>query len=51
VRVHFGLETRARVDAVIVEWPDGHRERWREVATNQVVTLRRGTGYPSKAVR
>jgi len=44
VRVHFGLGTSAAIDAVIVEWPDGQRERWRGVAVDRLVTLRRGTG-------
>jgi hypothetical protein len=44
VRVHVGLGTAAAIDAVIVEWPDGPRERWKGVLADRVVTFRRGTG-------
>jgi hypothetical protein len=44
VRVHIGLGGAAAIDAVIVEWPDGPRERWKGVAADRVVTFRRGTG-------
>jgi enediyne biosynthesis protein E4 len=44
VRIHVGLGTAAAIDAVIVEWPDGPRERWRGVAADQLVILARGTG-------
>jgi enediyne biosynthesis protein E4 len=43
-RVHFGLGASARVDAVVVDWPDGTRERWSATAADRLVTLRRGTG-------
>jgi hypothetical protein len=44
VRVHFGLGASPQVDAVVVEWPDGTRERWRGVAPDRLTTLRRSTG-------
>jgi len=43
VRVHLGLGASAAVTAVAVQWPDGQRERWTDVAADRVVTLRRGT--------
>jgi enediyne biosynthesis protein E4 len=47
-RVHFGLGsgpgTAARIDAVIVEWPDGQRERWTGVEVDRAITLTRGQG-------
>ncbi|HXW04478.1 MAG TPA: CRTAC1 family protein [Vicinamibacterales bacterium] len=43
-RVHFGLGSSPALDAVVVEWPDGARERWRKVLADRLVTLRRGTG-------
>jgi hypothetical protein len=43
-RVQFGLGSATRVEAVLVEWPDGGRERWADVAIDRVATLRRGTG-------
>jgi hypothetical protein len=44
VRVHFGLGSSAAMDAVVVQWPDGSRERWTSIAGDRVVTLGRGTG-------
>jgi hypothetical protein len=44
VRAHFGLGSSAAIDAVVVHWPDGGRERWRNVSADRLVTLRRGTG-------
>src|SRR5205823_4491895 len=42
VRVHFGLGSTPAVDAVVVQWPDGVRERWTSVTADTFVTLRRG---------
>src|SRR2546428_4158042 len=44
VRVHFGLGASPLVDAVVVQWPDGGRERWTNVSGDRLVTLNRGTG-------
>jgi hypothetical protein len=44
VRVHFGLGSSPSVGAVVVQWPDGPRERWTSVVGDRLVTLRRGTG-------
>ena len=44
VRVHVGLGASAAVAGVIVQWPDGQRERFTGVAVDRVVTLRRGSG-------
>jgi hypothetical protein len=44
VRAHFGLGSSPAVGAVIVEWPDGVRERWTSIAGDTIVTLKRGTG-------
>jgi len=48
VRTHFGLGASSAIDAVAVQWPDGQRERWTGVATDRLVTLRRGTGQSLK---
>jgi len=29
IRVHFGLGDGAEVQAVVVEWPDGSKGRWK----------------------
>ena len=44
IRVHVGLGGSTAVDAVVVEWPDGTRERWKNVAADRLVTLQRSTG-------
>jgi hypothetical protein len=44
VRVHFGLGPSPDIAAVIVQWPDGQRERWTGVSGDRIVMLRRGTG-------
>jgi hypothetical protein len=42
--VHFGLGASSLVNAVIVQWPDGGRERWTSVSGDRLVMLNRGTG-------
>ncbi|SHG66972.1 FG-GAP repeat-containing protein [Chryseolinea serpens] len=37
--LHFGLDSTASVDSVVVEWPDGGTQRVRDVKTNQVITI------------
>jgi hypothetical protein len=44
VRVHFGLGASPAVDAIVVQWPDGARERWSGISGDKLVTLQRGTG-------
>jgi len=43
-RVHVGLGASSAIDGVVVQWPDGARERWTSIAADRLVTLRRGTG-------
>ena len=45
-RVHFGLGPSAALEAIVVQWPDGQRERWTGLAADRLITLRRGTGKP-----
>jgi hypothetical protein len=42
--VHVGLGEGAAVTGLLVEWPDGVRERFAGGAVNRVLVLRRGTG-------
>jgi hypothetical protein len=44
VRLHFGLGASSAITAVVVQWPDGQRERWTGIAGDRLVTLRRGSG-------
>ncbi len=43
-RVHIGLGASPGAVAVVVQWPDGTRERWTDVTVDRVVTLVRGSG-------
>jgi enediyne biosynthesis protein E4 len=40
-RVHFGLGDSLAIAAVVIQWPDGERERWTDVKADRAVTLRR----------
>jgi enediyne biosynthesis protein E4 len=44
IRVHVGIGASTRIDAVVVDWPGGVRERWKNVAADRLVTLARGSG-------
>jgi hypothetical protein len=43
-RAHFGLGSAHHVDAFHVVWPDGKRETFPGLDTDQVVVLRKGSG-------
>ena len=43
-RVHFGLGSHSDIEAVVVQWPDGSRERFEGIQVNRITLLRRGTG-------
>jgi len=45
VRVHFGLGSASPgAQAIVVQWPDGQRDRWADVASDRIVTITRGAG-------
>jgi hypothetical protein len=44
VRVHFGLGEDARIETLIVYWPEGRVEAWEQIQADQIVTIRQGTG-------
>ena len=44
LRAHFGLGERSKVDRLWVRWPSGLEEEWRDVAADQILTVREGTG-------
>ncbi|GAB4423969.1 MAG: VCBS repeat-containing protein [Bacteroidia bacterium] len=46
-RVHLGLGSVVRLDSVQITWPDGGREMLRDVAADQTLTLRQGSGAPA----
>jgi hypothetical protein len=45
-RVHFGLGSSAKLEAVIVHWPSEEKEIWTGVHVNHQITLRQSTGKP-----
>ena len=44
LRVQFGLGASPAIEAVVVLWPDAHKERFTGITADRLVTLRRGTG-------
>lgn len=46
--LHFGLGQAKKVDSLVVQWPDWHKQTFRDIATNQVFTIKRGEGKVSK---
>jgi hypothetical protein len=41
-RAHFGLGPAVRADLVVVRWPDGSTEEWKDVRADQVLRLVQG---------
>ena len=39
LRLHFGVGTATRVDAIEVRWPNGHVQHVKDVETRKVVTI------------
>jgi enediyne biosynthesis protein E4 len=39
IRVHFGLADNPKVQAVVVDWPDGKKEKWENVRANRIMML------------
>ena len=46
IRVHFGLGNNPAIEAVVVQWLDGKKEKWENVRADRIITLRQGTGRP-----
>ena len=43
-RLHFGLGSGSAVDAVVVYWPDGHREEWTTLRPDSWIRLEKNSG-------
>ncbi|MEO8660235.1 MAG: ASPIC/UnbV domain-containing protein, partial [Bryobacteraceae bacterium] len=44
-RVHFGLgDSSVGLESLIVEWPNGEAETWKNIRIDTIVTLLQGTG-------
>ncbi|MFK8161836.1 MAG: FG-GAP-like repeat-containing protein, partial [Lewinella sp.] len=48
-RMHFGLGQPVGIDSILLEWPDGDLEILKNVAANQVYTVKKGQGAPAVA--
>ena len=44
LRLHFGLEKRAKVDSIQVHWPSGVIDKVSGVGVNRIVTIKEGQG-------
>lgn len=43
-RFHFGLGANARADQIEIRWPAGQVETIKDIAANQIVTIKEGSG-------
>ena len=43
-RLHFGLGTATKVDALEIRWPSGVVEKVGNIAANQIVLIKEGAG-------
>ena len=43
LRIHVGLASATTVERVVVRWPNGREETWRDLEANRIVTLTEGT--------
>ncbi len=50
-RVHFGLGPDARIDELVVEWPDGSTEAFMAPAPDRIAIVTRGEGRARPTVR
>jgi len=48
-RVHFGLGASSALEAVEVYWLNGDREVWTDIKADSVITLRQGSGKPTRS--
>jgi hypothetical protein len=44
LRLHFGLETEAKIDSVEIAWPSGLVENLGNLAVDQIYTIEEGKG-------
>ena len=42
MRLHFGLGASKMADSVEIRWPNGQTEIVRDIAANQIVTIKEG---------
>jgi hypothetical protein len=43
-RLHFGLGGNEKADVIEIHWPSGFTETLKDIAANQILTIKEGTG-------
>jgi len=46
VTIHFGLGQNPRIEALVVQWPNGRSESWKGIRPDRLITLQEGSGTP-----
>ena len=46
IRVHFGLGDDPTIDGVVIHWPNGSKEIWKDIQVDRLIKLVEGTGEP-----
>jgi hypothetical protein len=49
LRLHFGLGKAEKVDLLEIRWPSGQVDRVKDIAANELVTIREGSGITQRA--
>ncbi len=44
LRLHFGLEKRAKIDSIEIRWPSGVVDKISDAGVNKILTVREGSG-------
>jgi hypothetical protein len=44
LRLHFGLETRTKIDSIEVRWPSGMVDKITNLGANKILTIKEGQG-------
>jgi enediyne biosynthesis protein E4 len=44
LRIHFGLEQRAKIDLIEVHWPSGAVDKATNIGANKIITVKEGQG-------
>ena len=44
LRVHFGLRKRTEIDTLQIHWPNGHRDQFSNLKSNQILRIQEGHG-------
>lgn len=48
-RVHIGLGSATAIERVVIIWPDGAKEEWRDLPVNSISTIRQGASPSHRA--